>query len=59
MDLGKVGLFLSLLSLLLSARGGDIVQDDDIAPKKPGCENDFILVRLKYSKFSSTHCLFV
>lgn len=24
---------------------GDIVHDDDSAPKKPGCENDFVLVK--------------
>jgi len=58
MDLGKVGLILSLFSLLLSVRGGDIVHDDDRAPKKPGCENDFVLVSLKYSNFSPTHFLF-
>ncbi|KAJ8432435.1 hypothetical protein Cgig2_027732 [Carnegiea gigantea] len=47
MDLGKVGLILSLFSLLLSVRGGDIVHDDDRAPKKPGCENDFVLVKVQ------------
>lgn len=47
MDLGKVGLILSLFSLLLSVRGGDIVHDDDRAPKKPGCANDFVLVKVQ------------
>ncbi|KAJ0559176.1 hypothetical protein HanHA300_Chr06g0197441 [Helianthus annuus] len=23
---------------------GDIVHDDKFAPKKPGCENDFVLI---------------
>ncbi|KAG9129010.1 hypothetical protein Leryth_021704 [Lithospermum erythrorhizon] len=27
--------------------GGDIVHDDDSAPKKPGCENDFMLVKVQ------------
>lgn len=27
-----------------SVTAGDIVHDDDDAPKKPGCENDFVLV---------------
>ena len=27
------------------AFAGDIVHQDDIAPKKPGCENNFVLVR--------------
>ncbi|KAL6544096.1 Signal peptide peptidase-like 2 [Orobanche gracilis] len=26
---------------------GDIVNDDDLAPKKPGCENDFVLVKIQ------------
>uniref|UniRef100_A0A5B7A888 PA domain-containing protein n=1 Tax=Davidia involucrata TaxID=16924 RepID=A0A5B7A888_DAVIN len=26
---------------------GDIVHDDDLAPKKPGCENDFVLVKVQ------------
>ncbi|KAL3498864.1 hypothetical protein ACH5RR_041596 [Cinchona calisaya] len=26
---------------------GDIVHDDDSAPKKPGCENDFVLVKIQ------------
>lgn len=28
----------------ISVIAGDIVHDDDLAPKKPGCENDFVLV---------------
>lgn len=27
-----------------SVSAGDIVHDDDLSPKKPGCENDFVLV---------------
>ncbi|CAL5433106.1 unnamed protein product [Camellia sinensis] len=30
-----------------SVKAGDIVQGDDSAPKKPGCENDFILVKVQ------------
>ncbi|XP_071917547.1 signal peptide peptidase-like 2 isoform X4 [Coffea arabica] len=26
---------------------GDIVHEDDLAPKKPGCENDFVLVKIQ------------
>ncbi|KAG8374983.1 hypothetical protein BUALT_Bualt10G0052300 [Buddleja alternifolia] len=26
---------------------GDIVHDDNLAPKKPGCENDFVLVKVQ------------
>lgn len=43
-----MSLFLSLYALLVSVvRAGDIVHDDDKAPKKPGCENDFILVKVQ------------
>ncbi|KAK9103654.1 hypothetical protein Sjap_020908 [Stephania japonica] len=27
--------------------GGDIVHEDDLAPKKPGCENNFVLVKVQ------------
>uniref|UniRef100_A0A7C9DSN2 PA domain-containing protein n=1 Tax=Opuntia streptacantha TaxID=393608 RepID=A0A7C9DSN2_OPUST len=47
MDLGRVSFFLSLCALIVSVRAGDIVHDDDRAPKKPGCENDFILVKVQ------------
>ncbi|KAL6986265.1 Signal peptide peptidase-like 2, partial [Sarracenia purpurea var. burkii] len=30
-----------------SVTAGDIVHDDDSVPKKPGCENDFILVKVQ------------
>lgn len=30
-----------------SVLAGDIVHDDDSAPKKPGCENNFILVKVQ------------
>lgn len=33
-----------LLSLSSTVTAGDIVHQDDLAPKKPGCENDFVLV---------------
>ncbi|XP_004306779.1 PREDICTED: signal peptide peptidase-like 4-like [Fragaria vesca subsp. vesca] len=35
----------AVLSLSLSS-AGDIVHHDDIAPKRPGCENDFVLVKV-------------
>lgn len=47
MDLRRVGLFLSLCALVLSVRAGDIVHQDNKAPKKPGCENDFVLVKVQ------------
>ncbi|KAI6702505.1 hypothetical protein NL676_011641 [Syzygium grande] len=28
------------------ALSGDIVHDDDVAPKRPGCENNFVLVKV-------------
>lgn len=34
----------SLVCYPASVTAGDIVHDDDLAPKKPGCENDFVLV---------------
>ncbi|KAK9910409.1 hypothetical protein M0R45_034374 [Rubus argutus] len=34
-----------LLSLSLSS-AGDIVHQDDVAPKRPGCENNFVLVKV-------------
>ncbi|KAL8503392.1 hypothetical protein ACS0TY_022215 [Phlomoides rotata] len=43
-------LWAALLVFLTScgrARAGDIVHDDDLAPKKPGCENDFVLVKVQ------------
>lgn len=42
-----MSLFFSLCALVVSVRAGDIVHDDDRAPKKPGCENDFILVKVQ------------
>ena len=30
---------------------GDIVHDDKFAPKKPGCENDFVLVKFPFFRF--------
>lgn len=37
----------SLLCHPSSVTGGDIVHHDNLAPKKPGCENDFVLVTSK------------
>lgn len=39
-------LLLNLLACTLAlASAGDIVHQDDVAPRKPGCENNFVLVR--------------
>uniref|UniRef100_A0A0C9S6Z7 TSA: Wollemia nobilis Ref_Wollemi_Transcript_10156_2114 transcribed RNA sequence n=1 Tax=Wollemia nobilis TaxID=56998 RepID=A0A0C9S6Z7_9CONI len=37
------------VALLLASRGlcGDIVHDDDDAPKRPGCDNKFVLVKVQ------------
>lgn len=40
-------LFLFLCALIVSVKAGDIVHHDDKVPKKPGCENDFILVKVQ------------
>ncbi|GAB4857388.1 Signal peptide peptidase-like 2 [Ancistrocladus abbreviatus] len=56
MELRKPFLFLlSLYALILvlildipcSVLAGDIVNDDDTVPKKPGCANDFVLVKVQ------------
>ena len=50
MDLQRVWSFVFITALVLlsyktgSVTAGDIVHDDENAPKKPGCENDFVLV---------------
>lgn len=36
-----------LLNFLDKVTAGDIVHDDELAPKKPGCENDFVLVKVQ------------
>ena len=43
---GRFSLFSLVLLLIFPSYvlGGDIVHHDDLSPKKPGCENDFILV---------------
>ncbi|XP_012439675.1 signal peptide peptidase-like 2 [Gossypium raimondii] len=38
---------ISLVCQVCSVTAGDIVHDDDLAPKKPGCENDFVLVKVQ------------
>lgn len=49
--MGFVGLLTALLLLLLLptnlVTGGDIVHEDDEAPKQPGCSNNFVLVKLQ------------
>lgn len=63
MDLEKlylvisVAIVISLVSYPSSVTAGDIVYDDDSAPKKPGCENDFVLVELQCCFFSSAQFL--
>ncbi|KAF3448578.1 hypothetical protein FNV43_RR09291 [Rhamnella rubrinervis] len=53
MDLRRLWwiVFVSVVVLLVcsscSVRAGDIVHDDEKAPKKPGCENDFVLVKVQ------------
>lgn len=34
------------------ASAGDIVHHDDVAPKRPGCDNNFVLVLLVNFTFS-------
>lgn len=61
MDPGRVWwseVLLLLLLLLAPAsfvHGGDIVHEDDEAPKLPGCSNDFVLVKSP-SRFFSWFC---
>lgn len=42
-----------LLSDAPSVIAGDIVHDDDSTPKKPGCENQFVLVNNNFTQKSS------
>jgi len=53
MDLQKLCLVITVTAVISlvcypsSVTAGDIVHDDNLAPKKPGCENDFVLVTSK------------
>ncbi|RWR72209.1 signal peptide peptidase-like protein 4 [Cinnamomum micranthum f. kanehirae] len=50
MDLRKWSCWSLLVLVILSAgivEGGDIVHDDEDAPKRPGCENNFVLVKVQ------------
>ncbi|XP_019151556.1 PREDICTED: signal peptide peptidase-like 2 [Ipomoea nil] len=54
MDFGKISCLICLVSVLVvvfsipsAVTAGDIVHHDDLAPKKPGCENDFVLVKIQ------------
>uniref|UniRef100_A0A803LQG2 PA domain-containing protein n=1 Tax=Chenopodium quinoa TaxID=63459 RepID=A0A803LQG2_CHEQI len=47
MNFQRLSLSLLLCTLVVCVRAGDIVHHDDKAPKKPGCENDFILVKVQ------------
>ncbi|XP_072967540.1 signal peptide peptidase-like 4 [Typha angustifolia] len=40
-------LFVVVLALLGVVLGGDIVHEDDEAPKQPGCSNNFVLVKVQ------------
>ncbi|KAL9671325.1 hypothetical protein QQ045_008893 [Rhodiola kirilowii] len=40
-------LILSLLLFPVAVFSGDIVHQDDHAPKKPGCDNNFVLVKIQ------------
>ncbi|KAI4372603.1 hypothetical protein MLD38_010814 [Melastoma candidum] len=50
---GGVFWVVGLVALLLlggdlhPVKAGDIVHDDKVAPKKPGCENEFVLVKVQ------------
>lgn len=49
-----VAVFSAVILLLRDAPSviaGDIVHDDDSTPKKPGCENQFVLVYLSKVQF--------
>ncbi|KAH6835065.1 SIGNAL PEPTIDE PEPTIDASE-LIKE 2 [Perilla frutescens var. hirtella] len=50
MDFQRICLWVALLLFFSNYGGveaGDIVHGDDLAPKKPGCENDFVLVKVQ------------
>ncbi|GAB2273909.1 Signal peptide peptidase-like 2 [Dionaea muscipula] len=54
MDLQKNFMFVCLYAVVIlvlgspsGVRAEDIVQGDDKTPKKPGCENDFVLVKVQ------------
>ncbi|XP_058076045.1 signal peptide peptidase-like 4 [Magnolia sinica] len=47
MDLKMRLFWVFLIFLPLVVRGGDIVHDDVDAPKRPGCENNFVLVKIQ------------
>lgn len=54
MDLQRLQWLILLFALVIAlvtetsyVYAGDIVHDDDSAPKKPGCENEFVLVKVQ------------
>ncbi|PSS11398.1 Signal peptide peptidase-like [Actinidia chinensis var. chinensis] len=54
MDLRRIRCVVCIYAVVLlffnspcSVTAGDIVHDDDSSPKKPGCENDFVLVKVQ------------
>ncbi|KAL8136402.1 hypothetical protein V2J09_002403 [Rumex salicifolius] len=43
----RITSFASIFLLLVAVvYGGDIVHEDDVAPKRPGCQNKFVLVKV-------------
>lgn len=42
--IGILAVMLVILNSAATVRAGDIVHDDESAPKKPGCANKFVLV---------------
>lgn len=46
--LNLAAIWVLVVALLYSSSlvfGNDVVHHDNVAPKQPGCENDFVLVR--------------
>lgn len=47
-EAAAVAVLVVVAALAGVAAGGDIVHQDDEAPKIPGCSNDFMLVRTSF-----------
>lgn len=56
--IGMLAVMLVILNSAATVRAGDIVHDDDSAPKKPGCANKFVLVWLNSLFFLQPICFF-
>ncbi|XP_037496810.1 signal peptide peptidase-like 4 isoform X2 [Jatropha curcas] len=47
---GALNIFLAVLAISpCFSSAGDIVHQDDVAPKRPGCDNNFVLVKVPTS----------